>query len=215
MNAVFLPHPTRAATGSRPDARAPCAPLPSPPHLRRGRTPRPRLRAFTLLELLVVIAILAILAGLLTPALRNARAAAQTTACLNNLRQMGIALQAYLNDNSQRMPVLNNRSNRTEQTPALDTVLLPDNARQVFKCPADRAGIFEATGCSYYWNWSVNGQDATRLFSIAGGDNIATIPLISDKEGFHPNIKDRVNILYADGRASKELRFDVQLNSSP
>lgn len=171
--------------------------------------------SFTLVELLIVLAILAILAGLLTPALRNARAAARTTACLNNLRQMGIALQAYLNDNSQRMPVLNNRSNRVDQRPALDTVLLPDRARQVFKCPADRAGVFEETGCSYYWNWSVNGQDAARLFSLAGGDNAAMIPLISDKEGFHPDVKDRINILYADGRASKELRFDIHLGPPP
>jgi len=171
--------------------------------------------SFTLVELLIVLAILAILAGLLTPALRNARAAARTTTCLNNLRQMGIALQAYLNDNSQRMPVLNNRSNRVDQRPALDTVLLPDRTRQVFKCPADRAGVFEETGCSYYWNWSVNGQDAARLFSLAGGDNAAMIPLISDKEGFHPDVKDRINILYADGRASKELRFDIHLGPPP
>ncbi|MDD2708178.1 MAG: prepilin-type N-terminal cleavage/methylation domain-containing protein [Verrucomicrobiae bacterium] len=63
-------------------------------------------KAFTLVELLVVLGIISMLAALLSPALRQAREQSRRIVCMNNLRQIGVALHQYSADNDGRLPTI-------------------------------------------------------------------------------------------------------------
>lgn len=107
-------------------------------------------RGFTLIELLVVIAIIAILAAILFPVFAQAKAAAKASACLSNMRQIGIGVQMYLNDNDDTMFYRSNwpysRSGSTTTIGPGDSfdhyrwwnLLMPYlKNRDIFKCPSD------------------------------------------------------------------------------
>ncbi len=127
-------------------------------------------KAFTLVELLVVIAIIGILAALLLPTLSRAKARAHSVTCKNNLHQMGLALQSYVNDHENRYPhYVNNPFD-----PSLDGAIGLANTRYwwakllpyypvkwtnaVCHCPGYKGAITgEAGGNSPYGSYAYNG----------------------------------------------------------
>ena len=151
------------------------------------------------MELLVVVAIIAILAGLLLPALGRGKARAQSAACANSLRQLGLAFQLYLHDNADVFPTSSPHSGLgaqpedwvwwqveavapgrfTMRDPKRGSVIqhLGQYQPRLLRCPADRAADSrEALWLSdpgteqYFYSYSLNAHSDSGMASFISSD---------------------------------------------
>jgi prepilin-type processing-associated H-X9-DG protein len=167
----------------------------------------------------VVLCIVAILFTVLVPMAWKTIENGRAVTCTGNLRQISVGLTTYLGEHDMTMPVLKaGRLKLSEDVPVIDNTFdryISD--KRVFLCPSD-AKIGKQSGTSYYWNVALNGQSLSSLDFLKLTEEHSKIPVLSDKESFHPYLENKVNILYADGHATKDLKFitdEPQPGSTP
>ena len=167
-------------------------------------------RAFSLIELLVVIAIIAILASLATPAIGGLIERGRNAKCSGNLRQIGVAVQQYVNDHDYRFPPIETEppSLGNEGRPALEILEPYGITLNTLTCPSDVVGPDNAAkyGSSYHFSPvlqeelanNVNIYGRRGIFQVS---NIGRLTVCSDYQPVHAGAgRVGMNVLKADGR---------------
>ena len=149
-------------------------------------------KGFTLIELLVVIAIISVLASLLMPALSSAREKARQIACLSNLRQLGLALTMYADNNHESFPAYSSNQGTPYDLYLLYPMYIDNDG--VFRCLSDKhvdSPLQDNSSYGYrggYKNFSSNLQ-------LVGDDGVG-FPFLPTEE--LPNHPGGGNMLYSD-----------------
>ena len=187
-------------------------------------------RAFTLVELLVVISVIGLLMGILVPVLGKARGVANRTYCMANLRQIGVAIRSYLDDNRDIFPLCSAMpwefpdSNSSDYVPPITKVLGPIlKEPKVFICKVYKATppYYLRYGKTSYWYSGIRligppglaGRTLSQSFLVQAGVKEKDIEVMSDFDPVHPgktgaygNRKGQKNYLYADWHVSNYMK---------
>lgn len=164
---------------------------------------------FTLIELLVVVVVIGILIALLLPAVSYVRASAQSMQCRSNLRQIGLAMQTYLNAQGAngRYPDAAVLPSMTPERESLAEILLPflEENIAVFRCPGDQE-YFDREGLSYEYNASRFAKKNRKEALVGRRSGKKTRAdseywMVHDFDNFHGPEREEgsYNYLYVDG----------------
>jgi prepilin-type N-terminal cleavage/methylation domain-containing protein len=186
---------------------------------------------FTLIELLVVISIIAILAGMLLPALNKARMAASGSSCLSNLNQIKLMIAQYTMDCKGYYPMAESAPQWGEPGGWTNQLRIAANAqKKIFKCPAEKDREFsyslncrqlcEKYGKFWAWNesdFSKSKISVSRIVIIEETDSKMTFAKTdSDQDNYSqsttPSDRERHNnfsMLFVDGHGESVQYFDA------